>query len=233
MSDSLRPHGLQYSRFPCPSPTPGACSYSCPSSQWCHPTISSSIIPFSCLQSFPASGSFPISQFFASGGQSIWVSLVKGMADHFSILALRTPWTEWKKLFYFFINGMGSPIRWQASHSWECLSRVAEEGSGKGGKLSWMTLKAIIMWKFALVKWSIQLLHFLILNAILLIRVFFSPIEIIGSTNLIILLEDEIFADFFNTFLSLPVSILRPKSKCFINSQIVNITELSAFFKNK
>ena len=62
---------------------------------------------------------------------------------------------------------------------------------------------------------------------------FFSPIEIIGSTNLIILLEDEIFADFFNTFLSLPVSILRPKSKCFINSQIVNITELSDFFKNK
>ena len=173
MSDSLWPHGLQYSRFPCPSPTPGACSYSCPSSQWCHPTISSSIIPFSCLQSFPASGSFPVSQFFASGGQSMWVLLEKGMADHFSILALRTPWTEWKKLFYFFINGMGSPVRWQASHSWECLSRVAEEGSGKGGKLSWMTLKAIIMWKFALVKWSIQLLHFLILNAILLIRVFF------------------------------------------------------------
>ena len=62
---------------------------------------------------------------------------------------------------------------------------------------------------------------------------FFSLIEIIGSTNLIILLEDEIFADFFNTFLSLPVSILRLKSKCFINSQIVNITELSAFLKNK
>ena len=59
MSDSLRPHGLQHARLRCPSPTPGACSKSCPLSRWCHPTISSSIIPFSsCLQSFPASGSF-------------------------------------------------------------------------------------------------------------------------------------------------------------------------------
>ena len=62
-------------RLPCPSPTPRACSNSCPSSQWCHPTISSSVIPFSsCLQSFPASGSFPMSRLFASGGQSIGVS---------------------------------------------------------------------------------------------------------------------------------------------------------------
>ena len=75
MSDSLRPHGLQHTRLPCPSPTPGACSNSCPSSQWCHPTISSSVIPFSaCLPSFPASGSFPMSQVFASDGQSIGVS---------------------------------------------------------------------------------------------------------------------------------------------------------------
>ena len=75
MSDSLRPHGLQHARLPCPSPTPGACSNSCPSSQWCHPTISSSGVPFSsCLQSFPASGSFPVSQLFTSGGQSIGVS---------------------------------------------------------------------------------------------------------------------------------------------------------------
>ena len=73
--DSLRPHGLQYTRPHCPSPTPGVCSNSCPSSQWCRPTISSSVIPFSSrLQSFPASGSFPVSQFFASGGQSIGVS---------------------------------------------------------------------------------------------------------------------------------------------------------------
>ena len=74
VSNSLRSHGLQHTRLPCPSPTPRACSDSCPSSQWCHPTISSSVIPFSCLQSFPASGSFPMSQFFTSGGQSIGVS---------------------------------------------------------------------------------------------------------------------------------------------------------------
>ena len=71
VSDSLRPHGLQHARPPCLSPIPGTCSNSCPSSQWCHPTISSSVIPFSsCLLSFPASGSFPMSQLFASGSQS-------------------------------------------------------------------------------------------------------------------------------------------------------------------
>ena len=70
VSDSLQPHGLQHARLPCPSPTPGAYSNSCPSSRWCHPAISSSVIPFSsCLQSFPASGYFQMSQFFASGGQ--------------------------------------------------------------------------------------------------------------------------------------------------------------------
>ena len=74
MSDSLQPHGLQHARLPCPSPTPRACSYSCPSSGWCHPTISSSVIPFSHLQSFPASGSFPVSSFFTSGSQSIGAS---------------------------------------------------------------------------------------------------------------------------------------------------------------
>ena len=75
MSDSLRPHGLQHARLPCPSPTPRACSNSCPLSQWCYPTISSSVVPFSsCLQSFPASGAFLVSQFFASGGQSTGTS---------------------------------------------------------------------------------------------------------------------------------------------------------------
>ena len=74
VSDSLRPHGLQHARPPCPSPTPGVYSNSCPSCWWCHPTISSSVIPFSWLQSFLASGSFPVSQFFTSGGQSIGVS---------------------------------------------------------------------------------------------------------------------------------------------------------------
>ena len=74
-SDSLRLHGLQHTRLSCPSPTPRVYSNSCPLSRWCHPTISSSIIPFSShLQSFPASGSFQMSQLFASGGQSIGVS---------------------------------------------------------------------------------------------------------------------------------------------------------------
>ena len=75
LSDSLQPHGLQHARLPGPSLSPGVCSNSCPLSWWCHPTISSSATPFSsCLQSFPASGSFPMSWFFASGGQSIGAS---------------------------------------------------------------------------------------------------------------------------------------------------------------
>jgi len=75
MADSLRPPGLQHARLPCASSTPGPCSNSSPLSRWCHPTISSSVIPFSSyLRSFPASRSFPMSQFFTSGGQSIGVS---------------------------------------------------------------------------------------------------------------------------------------------------------------
>ena len=81
--DSLQTHGLQHTRLSCPSPTPGACSNSCPSSCWCHPAISSSVIYFSsCFQSFPASESFPMSQFFASGGQNI------GASDSASVLPM-------------------------------------------------------------------------------------------------------------------------------------------------
>ena len=73
MSDSLQPYGLQHARLPCPSPTPRTCSNSCSLSRWCHPTISYSVVPFSsCLQSFPASGSLPMSQFFASGLPKYW-----------------------------------------------------------------------------------------------------------------------------------------------------------------
>ena len=95
VSDSLWPHGLQQARLPCPSPTPGACSNSCPSSWWCYPTISSSVVPFSCFQSFSASGSFPRSQFFTSGGQSIGVSasasvLPMNIQDWFPL-----GWTGW------------------------------------------------------------------------------------------------------------------------------------------
>ena len=75
MSDSLWPHGLKHIRFPCPSISPRVCSNSCPLTQWCHPIISSSVVPFSsCLQSFQASGSFPMSLFFPSGGPNIGVS---------------------------------------------------------------------------------------------------------------------------------------------------------------
>ena len=75
VSNSLQPHGVQHARLPCPSLSPRACSNSCPWSHWCHPTIASSVIPFSsCFQSFPASESFPVSQFFPSGGQSIGAS---------------------------------------------------------------------------------------------------------------------------------------------------------------
>ena len=75
MSNSLRPHGLQHSRLPCPSLSPGVCSNSCPLSQWCHPTISSFVTPFfSCPQSFPASGSFPVNRLFTSAGHSIGAS---------------------------------------------------------------------------------------------------------------------------------------------------------------
>ena len=75
VSNFLRAHGLQHARPPCPSPSPRVYSNSCPLSRWCHPTISFSVVPFSsCLKSFPASGSFPVSQFFASGGQRIGVS---------------------------------------------------------------------------------------------------------------------------------------------------------------
>ena len=99
VSDSLQPHESQLTRPPCPSPTPGVYSNSCPSSRSCHPTISSSIVPFSsCLQSFPASGSFPMSQFFTSGGQSI------GVSASASVLPMNTQdwsplgWTVWISL---------------------------------------------------------------------------------------------------------------------------------------
>ena len=91
MPEYLWHHGLQHARLLCPSPTPGASSNSCPSSEWCHPTISASVIPFSsCFQSFPVSGSFPRSQSFTSGGHSIGVSasasvLLINIQDWFSL----------------------------------------------------------------------------------------------------------------------------------------------------
>ena len=99
VSDSLRPHEPPHARPPCPSPTPGVYPNPCPSSWWCHPTISSSVVPFSsCPQSFPASGSFQMSQLFASGGQGI------GVSASASVLPVNTQdwsplgWTGWISL---------------------------------------------------------------------------------------------------------------------------------------
>ena len=98
VSDSLRPQGLQHARPPCPSPIPGVYSHSCSSSWWCYPAISSSVIPFSCLQSFPTSGSLQMSQLFASNGQSI------GVSASTSVLPMNTQdwsplgWTGWISL---------------------------------------------------------------------------------------------------------------------------------------
>ena len=99
MSDSLRPHGPQHARLPCPSPTPGVHPNPCTLSGWCHPTISSSLVPFSsCRQSFPASGSFQMSQLFTSGGQSV------GASASASVLPVNIQdwsplgWTDWISL---------------------------------------------------------------------------------------------------------------------------------------
>ena len=117
VSDSVLPHGLKQARPPCPSPSPGACSNSCPSSRWCHPTISSSVIPFSaCLQSFPASGSFLMSQFFASGGQSI------GASPSASVLPVSIQ--DWFPLALIYLNT--NPLTWIQMNNWE-LSDIWEE----------------------------------------------------------------------------------------------------------
>ena len=95
-SDSLRPHGLQHTRLPCPSPIPTVYSNSCPLSMWCHPTISSSVVSFSsCLESFPASGFFPVRRFFPSGGQSIGFSFSISPSNEYSrLISFRMDWLE-------------------------------------------------------------------------------------------------------------------------------------------
>ena len=109
MSDSLQPHESQHARPPCPSQTSGVCSNSCPLSQWCHPAISSSVVPFSsCPQSLPASGSFPVSQLFTWGGQNI------GVSGSTSVLPVNTQ--DW------------SPLAWtgwslQSMHPWSLQSK--------------------------------------------------------------------------------------------------------------
>ena len=99
VSDSLQPHEPQHARPPCPSPTPGVHPNSCPLSRWCHPTISSSVVLFSsCLQSFPASGSFQMSQLFTSGGQSIGVSALTSVLPENTQDWFLLGWTGWISL---------------------------------------------------------------------------------------------------------------------------------------
>ena len=110
--DCLWPQGLQLTMVPCPSTTPGACSNSCPSHWWCHPTISSSVVPFSsCLQSFPASGSFLMSQFFASGCQGIGC-LYSGQSIRFFILLIFPDLESQNKnvLFVELLQGLNDTI---------------------------------------------------------------------------------------------------------------------------
>ena len=130
-------HGLQHARFPCPSLSPGVCSKSCLVSQWCHPTISSSVTPFSsCPQSFPASGFFPVSQFFASGGQSIGASasvsvhpvniqgwFLFGLSGLISLQSKGFSWvfsstTTWKHQF-FVLNLLHDPTLTSIRDYWE------------------------------------------------------------------------------------------------------------------
>ena len=142
VSDFMWPHELQHSRLPCPLPAPGFHPNPCPLNQWCHPIISSSVIPFSsCPQSFPASGSFPMSQLFTSCGQSIgvsastsvlpmniqdwsllgwtgWISLEKAMATHSRTLAWEVPWMEES-------GGLQSMGSHRVRHDWSNLAAAA------------------------------------------------------------------------------------------------------------
>ena len=119
VSSSLWPHGLQHSRLPCPSPSPGVCSNSSSLSWWCHPTISSSVAPFSsCPQSFPASVSFPVSWLFTSGGQSIGASasasvLPMNIQDWFPL-----GWTGWISLQSKGLSSLLQHHSWRASILW-------------------------------------------------------------------------------------------------------------------
>ena len=120
MSDSLwTPHGLQHAGLPCPSPTPGVYSNSCPWSQWCHPTISSSVIPFSSrLQSFPASGSFPMSQFFGIRWPKYWsFSFSISPSNAYSgLISFRMGWLD--------LLAVQGTLKNLLQHHWECISQL-------------------------------------------------------------------------------------------------------------
>ena len=130
VSNSLWPHGLRHTRLPCPSLTPGDDSNSCPLSQWCHPNISSSVIPFfSCPQCFPPSGSFPMIRLFGSGGQSIGASA--------SALASPVNIQDWFPL------GLTGLISWQSKGLSRVFSysKASIPGEGNGKNFSFLALK--------------------------------------------------------------------------------------------
>ena len=113
VSDSLRPHESQHARPPCPSPTPGVHSDSHPSSRWCHPVISSSVVPFSsCPQPLPASGSFLMSQLFAWGDESIGVSAfsISPSNEHPGLISFRMDWLDLPVLYIIFTNSIPNPL---------------------------------------------------------------------------------------------------------------------------
>ena len=118
VSNSLRSHGLKQARTPCPSLTPGAYTNSCPLSRWCHPTILSSFVPFSsCLQTFPASGSFPMRQFSPSGGQNIGVSasISSPSSEYSGLISFRM---EWLDLFAGTLKSLLQHHSWKAAILW-------------------------------------------------------------------------------------------------------------------
>ena len=148
VSDSLSPHGMQHTRLPCPLSTPRTCSNSCPSSWWCYPTISSSVVLFSShLQSFPASGSFPMSQLFASGDQSIrvWPSasaLPINILDWFPLVLTGWISLQSKGLSRVFFNTTVQKHRFFSTQLFLFISHFSgqwnRDGLLKTGLLSWL-----------------------------------------------------------------------------------------------
>ena len=143
VSDSLQPHGLQHTRPPCPSPAPRVYPNSCPLSQWCHPAISSSVVPSSCLQSFPASGSFQMNQLFTLGGQST------GVSASISVLPMNNQdwfpleWTGWislqsKGLLRVFYN---TTVQ---KHQFFGAQLSLESNSHYSNKKVWQIIKSMI-----------------------------------------------------------------------------------------
>ena len=152
MSDSLQSHGLQHTRLPCPSSSPRTCSNSCPSTQWCHPTISSSVIPFSsCLQSFLASGSFLMSQLFASRGQST------GASASASVLPMNTPdWFPLGLIGLIFLQSKGLPRVFSSTTLWKHQFFGAQLSLWSNSTIHmWLLIKYLWLYRPLSAKWCL------------------------------------------------------------------------------